>query len=561
MQAKASTPTRSVATAAGAALAYGALFLWLLRGWLAVATDSVAATAPTGLADARLIVWVLDWVYHGLWSDWSLLIDAPINYPAPAQLTGSEHFGSSQLLYTPIRWATGNPILAANLTVMLSYPLTAMAMYAFLVAAGVAPLAAFTSGLLLALGPYQTPANLHVLQHLPTFLPLAALALLRLRQTPSPRRAALLALALLAGLISSYYTAFMLCAAIVPWALVEIGSAPVPRRRLATGAAGALLAAIAVLVLLSLPYLARAGGAARSPWSEWSWQAATILQRLAHYAFAGPDSLGVPLLAGAALGLLAVKAPDLRRYVAAALAVSAVGVFLVLGGTRLLASSDLPGVLGELASVAGRFFYIFPRGILLLSFAGSVLAGLGLEVVRRSAPGVGNAAAACLSIAMLISRGPTLGNPVLTEVDAFTQHRAAYRRIGAVIEKRGGGSLLELPRQPREKLNDSRAMMGQLIHRAPLITGHTGYQPPHRNAVDALIRQLPSQRALAELVRTRGLRWIVLRPQADWSTGQRDPFLRRLRAGGWIVEIHRADALVLVEVRDPTDRDVRDRAR
>lgn len=541
---------RPLVSAGTAAFTYAVLFAALMRNWVVVATDSVAATSPFGVADARLIVWVLDWVHRGLLTDWSRLLDAPINHPAAAQLTGTEHFLTAQLLYSPLRLAVGQPIIAANLTAMLTYPLTATAMYAFSTAAGVGFVPAFASGALLALGPFQTPANLHVLQHLPLFLPLAALALLRLRQAPGWRRTIVLALVLFAGMASSYYMAFMLCAALVPWALVEIGSAPRLRTRLASAALAALLVAIVALLVLSMPYLARAGEAGRPPWTEWSSQATVVLRLLRQYAVGGQDSLGLPLLFASTLAISAAFARDLRRYVIASLVVAASGMFLALGGTGLVASWNLPGVLGDLAQLAGRFFYIYPRGLLLVSFAGCVLAALGLESLRRAAPRAGNAAAAAILIVVMLTRGPALGASVLSEVDAFTRHSGAYARIGSMVGA-GGGSLLEMPRQPREGLNDSRAMMGQLIHRVPLITGHTGYLPAARRDVDEAVRKLPDPQALRWLVQTTELRWIILRPQADWRGDARNRFLHGLEVGGWVRELRSAGDLLLVEVGDP----------
>ncbi len=556
------SPTESGLPVVAALLVFTVLFFWLNRGWLAVAGDSVAVIAETGQADARLIVWVLDWVFRSLVTDWSVLVDAPINHPAPAQLTGSEHFGSTQLLYAPIRMATGNPILAANLTAMLCYPLAATAMYAFLRAAGVATMPAFVSGVMLALGPFQTPGNLHILQYLPLYFPLAVVALLRLRQSPALGRAIVLVLALTAAMTSSYYTAMMLCAAFVPWALVEIGTAPRRRGFMAIAATSALLVAIAALVILSLPYLDRAAAAApRTPLreylGEWSWSAAIIWSRLKLYALdPGPIGLAPSLMVASLLGGTAFFEQDLRRYASAALLVTAAGLFLLLGGTGLVASYELPGPIGALASLADRFFSVYPRATLLLSFAGSVLAGLGLETVRRRFPLVGNAAATILLGVVLASTGRTLGAPVLIEVDSYTVHRAAYARIGEIISARGGGSLLELPRLPGEARNDSRAMMGQLVHQAPLITGHTGYQPPGRAEVDELIRRLPDGKALDQLARTTGLRWIVLRPTADWRFPRRySELVRRLQAQNWVRGSYPAGALLLLELRDRAEMD------
>src|SRR5262245_27498163 len=68
--------------------------------------------------DAWLIVWVLAWVRHVLATRPSALFEPPLNWPAPGQLAGSEHFLSNQLLFAPLQWATGSSIAAANLTAL-----------------------------------------------------------------------------------------------------------------------------------------------------------------------------------------------------------------------------------------------------------------------------------------------------------------------------------------------------------------------------------------------------------------------------------------------------------
>ena len=77
--------------------------------------------------DAQLIVWILSWVAHALGHAPTTLLEANINHPAPAQLTGSDYFLSSQLLFAPLEIATGNAVLATNLTALATYCLAGLA--------------------------------------------------------------------------------------------------------------------------------------------------------------------------------------------------------------------------------------------------------------------------------------------------------------------------------------------------------------------------------------------------------------------------------------------------
>ena len=78
--------------------------------------------------DARLIVWILDWVWYALWTPGAGIAAGPISAPAPAQLTSSDWFYTAQLVFGPLHAATSSAILAANLTAWLTYPLAAICM-------------------------------------------------------------------------------------------------------------------------------------------------------------------------------------------------------------------------------------------------------------------------------------------------------------------------------------------------------------------------------------------------------------------------------------------------
>ena len=49
--------------------------------------------------DARLIVWILDWVWYALWTPGAEIAAGPISAPAPAQLTKMN--AQSQVLQRP----------------------------------------------------------------------------------------------------------------------------------------------------------------------------------------------------------------------------------------------------------------------------------------------------------------------------------------------------------------------------------------------------------------------------------------------------------------------------
>src|SRR2546427_10137418 len=203
-----------------------AVFPVLAGPWIVAATRAVPGVgnlAPlVSPDDARMICWAFGWLPHAVLTTPAHLLDAPINYPAPAQLIGSEHFASSVLLAAPIFWSTGNAVLAANAIVLASYPLAALAMDRLLLALGCGGLVAWTGGLLFALGPLRVPGNLQVLQYPNVYLPLLALVLLRLRRRTDPRWAVIFALVLLAAVFSSYHMALMSGVMVALWAGREL---------------------------------------------------------------------------------------------------------------------------------------------------------------------------------------------------------------------------------------------------------------------------------------------------------------------------------------------------
>ena len=551
LKAPASAPARQTWIESACALGvFTAVFAWWQRGWLAQAHDSVPMTAPGGFADAQLIVWVLDWVARRLRSDFGRILDAPINYPEPGQLTGSEHFATAQLLFFPLDTATANPILAANLTAMVFYSVTAWAMFVFLRSLGIRTLPAMFGGFSLALGPFQIPGNLHILQLLPVFFPLTAWALHRLRINPNARTTVLCGFVYVAGLMSSFYIAFLLSVFYVGWALVELLRRADDRRQFTIAAGVAFATPIALFIVLSLPYLNRPE-IDPNRGLTWTMQGTKLaIRQLVRIFGEHKVSLGSVSTSVALLGIAAFFRREFRVYAGACGAFAIGGIFLYIGGLQVVASWQLPGPLGAIATFVGQFFRIFPRGLVLTAFAFATIGALGLETIWRRAPRLGAATAALATVLLVGIRGPVLANPYIYEVAAFTEHEQAYRDLARIASNGSAGSLLELPRRGNPKTADAEAMMGQMIHGVPLITGHTGYLPARRVALDQILRRPLDRSTLGELLRSAtGLRWIVVRPQRSWSRrGEYGKALRALRSSARLATEHRLGRLHVFEM-------------
>jgi hypothetical protein len=101
----------------------------------------------------------------------------PIFFPTDNALTFSETLLGVTVITAPIHWVTNSPLMAYNLLVLLSFPLSAITMYAFVNRVTGVPAAAFLAGLAFGFAPYRV-AHLSHVQVLASFwMPLALLGL------------------------------------------------------------------------------------------------------------------------------------------------------------------------------------------------------------------------------------------------------------------------------------------------------------------------------------------------------------------------------------------------
>ena len=79
--------------------------------------------------DSFLNAWVLAWNWHALFSNPLELFQANIFWPAANSLAISEHMIVQSLMAGPVLALTGNPILAHNLMLLLTFPLAGLGTY------------------------------------------------------------------------------------------------------------------------------------------------------------------------------------------------------------------------------------------------------------------------------------------------------------------------------------------------------------------------------------------------------------------------------------------------
>ena len=114
------------------------------------------------------------------WNAWTLPLthawwQFPIFAPAPDALTFSEHLLGLSVVATPVEWIVRDPLVAANLVTLLTYPLCGVAVYLVVRRLTGSAAAAFLAGLAYAFSPFRAAQQPHV-QMLATFwAPLALL--------------------------------------------------------------------------------------------------------------------------------------------------------------------------------------------------------------------------------------------------------------------------------------------------------------------------------------------------------------------------------------------------
>jgi F5/8 type C domain-containing protein len=157
--------------------------LWALTFYTvvtAVLGRHVLADLGTSIAkdpgDPLLTAAILHWNAHHM-----PLTDAwwqfPIFFPTRDALAFSEHLLGVSVLASPISWITGNSLATYNLTVLLTFPLCAMAMYALVYRLTHNAAGAFIAGLAYGFAPYRISTLSHIQMLASFWAPLALLGL------------------------------------------------------------------------------------------------------------------------------------------------------------------------------------------------------------------------------------------------------------------------------------------------------------------------------------------------------------------------------------------------
>ena len=231
---------------------YAAITCVLLWPLVAHVGSAVADT----IGDPLLNAWTLRWVQHAVLTDPLRLYDGNMFAPNLRSLAFSELLLPQAILAWPIWLITQNVLIAYNISVLITYPLCAIGMYALCRGLGANRGGAFVAGLCFSFAPFRLDNNAHLQVLSMQWMPLALLAVVRFMQRPTRWRFAAVTISVALTSLSSVYYAMMFGTGLAVFLIIEA----MRQRRLfvsrrALGLLAALTIAVAIVGALDVPYL------------------------------------------------------------------------------------------------------------------------------------------------------------------------------------------------------------------------------------------------------------------------------------------------------------------
>ncbi len=501
-------PSRETALALGAyTLVAAAAFATQLR----YATDGVAYVGDA-VESVAIVAWNVHQFFRAPWR----IFESNVFWPTPHALALTDHRLLPSLLVAPVVWATGNPVLATNVAIVLACLLAAMAARRLALLLVPDEIAAWAAGALYAFHTYQIneASRLNIIFH--GFLPLAVERLLRLLITGERRYAWHMALLLLLqGLSSNYH---LLYGVLLVSFVGALGLALRPRE--SVKALGALvvpgLLAALLFAPIAWPYLALArehGYERPLPQSMGIEHFFTTLPTNLLFGpigaalrtqQRGPHFLGFAALALALLALVTRRRRDgepegllpLRVWVPSAALLALLLFALALGRNVVWQGHYLaPGPYQLLY----RFFPGFqqvriPERLSLLGMLFlALLVARGLALMRPRLPRMG-----LLALAALIPFEHLSPDPQVERLPVGRGVPEVYQ----FLRTSDARAVAELPIRGEDRVRDETLeMYFATVHWKPIIHGYTAYPPLVTRILRRAAATFPSEMALQAFAR------------------------------------------------------------
>ncbi len=534
-------------------------------------------------ADNLLNIYILAWTTHSLATKPLRLFDATIFYPEKDTLAYSDYQFANGLMSWPFSAATGNPVLAHNAVVMLSFVLGGLGAFFLVLHLTGSALAGVGGGIIFAFASFKL-ANIGQVQSLSTeFIPFAFLFLHLFTEKRKPAYALLFGLCAALTFWSAWLYGFFLAFAVLVFLVVlavmkrhEISAAlrrrapPEKRRALIRYvllfAAGVVVVAVLVLPF-AIPYLkvqARHSDFQRdiktvkelSPdvkeflganlYSK-AWGRATA-------SFTTPVANGmlfpnlIPLILGVAgIVFLARYGRFKERFALAFYTVLAVVSAVMCLGVTLNFFGNKTG----LPMPYQLLYYLFPgfkairtpaRMFVLVLLSLAVLGGFGIKMLHDKVAGrVNGATAIVLTVFVLALLALELMPASLptTKVQTGSQVPAVYRWLGS---REGDAANVTLPLaqyKPHYKRGINNELSWLLLEPwrtyynvydfKPTVNGYSGYVPPSYYAAVKATRDFPSDEALLFLEKEK-VKYLVVSSKS-YSGDQFATLMQMVSAG------------------------------
>ena len=200
--------------------------------------------------------WRLARIAHQLLNDPVHLFDGNVFYPLQWTLAYSDATLLQGLLAAPLIRAGVEPLVAANVMLVLAFPLSGLAFFYAAWRLTRSPLAALVAGALGAWCPFRAQHLSHLELQWFMFTPLAIVAALETVDAPNWRRGCGVGALVALQCLASMYYGLMLATTLVPLVAVAIWRRrrAISPRGLAAAGAGMLSIVAPCAILLSIPY-------------------------------------------------------------------------------------------------------------------------------------------------------------------------------------------------------------------------------------------------------------------------------------------------------------------
>jgi hypothetical protein len=506
----------------------------LLTALLTLPLSLEPATRAMALsADTRLFLWTLSWDVHALLHQPLRLFDANIFHPEPRTLAYSEHVVGSALLGAPFLVASGNPVLALNVVILLSCVLSGLGVFFLARELGISRAGALAAGVIFAFAPprFTRLAQLHLatMQWIPFCLAFVHRYLRAYR-----RRDLIVAIFFftLQSITSGHGGLFLLLALLaLGLYLIARRSFP-PLRTLArdVGIVGALLLALNLVFVVPYFRVQREQGLRRTIGAVYDWvpDAASFLASPS-YADQALLSLAPPVARAAAgakaymfpgwLTLLLVAAlfvPRRQEEEGAPWPARDLAFYAVLAALALWASLGPPfGLYWALYHLLPGFDLVRvpSRLAILTELALAVLAGAGAaRLLGRFRPERRSWAAAALVLLLAAEFASPLNAPVYPIETGEVDRWLAARPKPFVAA--------ELPVAPptdavASARYQSHYMLHSMLHWQPLVNGYSGFVPPRHEMLFDQLTRFPDEGSVRALEKL-GVNYVVLH-RADYG--------------------------------------------